>query len=113
MRVADYAPVLLVLDEFGKNLEHFVSTDTSRDDLFLLQDLAEWSAAASGKPILLLTLQHLAFEDYAAGASVSKRREWSKIQGRFADVPYVESPSQSQTLIASVFEKTRKPLEMG
>jgi hypothetical protein len=103
--VAKVAPLLLVLDEFGKNLEHFAATGNSSDDLFILQEIAEWSTSNSSHPIVLLTLQHLAFEDYAAGASVSKRREWSKIQGRFADVPYVESPAQSQTLIASVFEQ--------
>ena len=104
------APVLLVIDEFGKNLEQFVATGGAEDDLFVLQEIAEWASSADVNPIVLLTLQHLAFEDYAASASTSKRREWSKVQGRFADVPYVESPAQSQALITSVYQRT-VPLE--
>ena len=102
--VASVAPVLMVLDEFGKNLEQFVAFGGAEDDLFVLQEIAEWTTSTNGNPIILLTLQHLAFEDYAAGASTVKRREWSKVQGRFADIPYIESPSQTQSLIPSVFE---------
>lgn len=104
------APVVLLLDEFGKNLEQFVATGGNDDDLFVLQELAEWSAGATANPLVLLTMQHLAFEDYAVGASTAQRREWSKVQGRFADVPFVESPAQSQALITSVFTTTA-PLE--
>lgn len=103
--VSTIAPVIIVLDEFGKNLEQFVATGGAEDDLFVLQDIAEWAASSVGHPVVLLTLQHLSFEDYAAGASAAKRREWSKVQGRFADVPYVESPAQAQALIASVFDR--------
>ena len=100
------APVLIVLDEFGKNLEQFISTGGSDADLFVLQEIAEWAGTATGHPVLLLTLQHLSFDDYAAVASPARRREWSKVQGRFADVAYVDSPAQAQALIVSVFEKT-------
>lgn len=103
-RVASVAPVLLVLDEFGKNLEQFAATGSAEDDLFLLQEIAEWAVLPRSYPVLLLTLQHLAFEDYVAGISVTQRREWSKVQGRFVDIPYVESAAQAQTLISSVFE---------
>ena len=103
-RVASEAPLLMIIDEFGKNLEQFVATGGAEDDLFVLQEIAEWAASSQKHPIVLLTLQHLAFEDYAAGASAAKRREWSKVQGRFADIPYVESPAQSQALVASVFD---------
>ena len=99
------APVLIVLDEFGKNLEQFVSTGGSAADLFVLQEIAEWAGSAIAHPVLLLTLQHLSFDDYAAVASPARRREWSKVQGRFADVAYVDSPGQAQALIVSVFEQ--------
>lgn len=99
------APVLIVLDEFGKNLEQFVSTGGSEADLFVLQEIAEWAGTATVHPVLLLTLQHLSFDDYAAAASPARRREWSKVQGRFADVAFVDSPAQAQALIVSVFEQ--------
>ncbi len=106
--VATVAPVLLVIDEFGKTLEHVASSAavSDADDLYVLQDLAEWSAGDAPLPLLILTLQHLALEDYMSGVSVVQRREWSKVLGRFVDLSYVETPSQAQALIASVFEQT-------
>jgi len=98
------APVLLVVDEFGKNLEYFVSS-RSDGDPFLLQELAELTQGDDAAPLVILTLQHLAFDEYVQGASASRRREWSKIQGRFQDIPYVETPAQSRRLIASVIEQ--------
>ena len=99
------APTLIVLDEFGKNLEQFVSTGGSEADLFVLQEIAEWAGTATIHPVLLLTLQHLSFDDYAAVASPARRREWSKVQGRFADVAFVDSAAQAQALIISVFDQ--------
>lgn len=106
--VAAVAPVLLVIDEFGKTLEHVASSGAgnSAEDLYLLQDLAEWSAGNAPLPLIIITLQHLALEDYMSGVSVVQRREWSKVLGRFVDIPYVETPAQAQALIASVFEQT-------
>jgi len=99
--VSERAPVLLLLDEFGKTLEHFtthaaVNTDA---DLFVLQEIAEL-ATANTHAVLMLTLQHLAFDDYVRTASVTQRREWGKIAGRFEDVPFLETAEQSLRLIA-------------
>ena len=52
----------------------------------------------------MLTLQHLSFGDYLAGTDGTRRREWSKVQGRFEDIAYVESASQTRALIGTVFE---------
>jgi len=106
--VAEVAPVLLVIDEFGKTLEHIASSGTGNgaNDLYLLQDLAEWSAGTAPLPLIIITLQHLALEDYMSSVSVVQRREWSKVLGRFVDIPYVETPAQAQALISSVFEQT-------
>ncbi|MDP3893335.1 hypothetical protein [Nocardioides sp.] len=101
MAISERAPVLLLLDEFGKTLEHFtthaaVSTEA---DLFVLQEIAEL-ATDRQRPVLLLTLQHLAFDDYVRTSSVAQRREWGKIAGRFEDVPFLETAEQSLRLIA-------------
>ena len=67
---AGIAPVLLVIDEFGKNLKFF--TDRPADaDLFVLQEIVERASGPTGQPIYVLTFQHLAFEDYATGATVA------------------------------------------
>ena len=102
--VAQIVPVLIVLDEFGKNLEEFVASGSIEADVFVLQNIAELANSATVRPILLLTLQHLSFEEYSAEASTAKRRELSKVHGRFVDVPYVDPSWQSQFLIAGVFE---------
>lgn len=44
-RMAKTQPVLLVIDEFGKNLEHF-ATSGAEGDPFLLQELAELTQGA-------------------------------------------------------------------
>jgi len=96
------APILILIDEFGKNLEAFADAP-SKADLFLLQELAEWTRGEDGIPLALVTLQHMAFDEYASGTSAMQRREWAKIQGRFEDVPFVDSPAQTRALIAAAF----------
>lgn len=99
--ISERAPVLLLLDEFGKTLEHFTTHAAASNDadLFVLQEVAEL-ATTDTHPVLMLTLQHLAFDDYVRTASITQRREWGKIAGRFEDVPFVETAEQSLRLIA-------------
>ncbi|MFI5685821.1 ATP-binding protein [Streptomyces sp. NPDC051636] len=85
------APLLLIIDEFGKTLEHLASASESSNaesDVFLLQLLAEKGAGANGLPLFVFTLQHLAFTDYASRSSAVQTQEWAKIQGRFEDVTF-------------------------
>ena len=98
--LAERAPLLLVVDEFGKTLEAI--RDGGDADPYVLQQLAE-AGQGAGLPIFIVTLQHLSFDDYLVGAEASKRREWAKVQGRFEDVAYVESARQTRALIGSVF----------
>ena len=99
--LAKNSPLLLVIDEFGKNLEAI--RDDESADPYLLQQLAE-AGQGSGLPIFILTLQHQSFEDYFVGANSSQLREWNKVQGRFEDIAYIESNRQSRKLIESVFD---------
>lgn len=106
---ADVAPVLIVIDEFGKNLEAFADS-RSDADLFLLQELVEWSHAPEGHcPVITVTMQHLAFEEYLDTVTQSLRREWAKVQGRFEDIPYLDTPTQTRHLIAQVHEEPTDP----
>ncbi len=99
--LAESAPLLIVIDEFGKNLEAISSSVDS--DPYLLQQLAE-AGQGSEIPIFTLTLQHLSFEDYFATAGNLEHREWAKVQGRFEDVPFADSPAETRALIETVFE---------
>lgn len=101
-RLSALAPALIVIDEFGKNLEAFAESPGD-GDLFLLQELAEWTKPTGSHRVALVTLQHMAFGDYANTTSAAQRREWVKIQGRFEDIPFVDTPEQTRTLIASTF----------
>lgn len=106
--IAEHAPVLLILDEFGKTLEHFAARASERvdvsADLFVLQELAEQATGAQAAPIFTFTLQHLAFDDYVRQASAQQRREWGKVQGRFEDVSFLESAEQSLRLVAGALD---------
>ena len=98
--LADETPLLIVVDEFGKSLE---AVRDGLEDPYLLQQLAE-AGQGSGQPIFLVTLQHLSFEDHLVGSGEPERREWAKVQGRFENVPFVESAGQVRALIGSVFD---------
>jgi hypothetical protein len=103
-RVAQEHPLLLVIDEFGKNLEYF-ATSGSKGDPFLLQELAELTQGENALPLVVITLQHLSFDEYVQGSSTARRREWAKVQGRFQDIPYIETAAQSRRLIGSALEQ--------
>ena len=99
--LTEHGPLLIVIDEFGKNLEAI--GESAEADPYFLQQLAE-AGQGTGKPIYLLTLQHLAFEEYAAAsADEVQQKEWAKVQGRFEDIPYNDSPTQTRALISTVF----------
>lgn len=99
--LAEEAPLLLIIDEFGKNLEAI--GDSRSADPYLLQLLAE-AGQGTGLPIFVLTLQHLSFEDYLTGTDDPQRREWAKVQGRFEDIAFVESARATRALIGTVFQ---------
>ncbi len=108
--LASQAPLLLVLDEFGKNLEYFAAHGESADaaeDLFLLQELAELASGTRAEPIMLLTFQHASFVDYAGRSAALQRREWAKVQGRFVDVAFVDTPSDVAALAAGTIDRSQ------
>ena len=100
-RLAEDAPLLLIIDEFGKSLE--AVRDGHGSDPYLLQRLAE-AGQGSGLPIFVVTLQHVSLDDCLASADSAQRREWAKVQGRFEDVSFVDSAGQTRSLIGTVFD---------
>jgi hypothetical protein len=103
--------LLVILDEFGKFLEH-VSLHPETEDLFVMQGLAE-AAARSPVPILLVTMLHTAFAEYlGTSADDSRRAEWQKVQGRYTDVAFQEPPEQLLRLIGSAIVRNRIPEEL-
>lgn len=100
VRKAGWDGLLIVLDEFGKFLEH-AALHSDTEDLFVMQHLAE-AVARDSKPTLLITLLHTAFSDYLLPtANETRKAEWRKIQGRFADVAFLEPPEQLLKLVGT------------
>lgn len=98
-------PMLLCIDEFGKALEWFSEHRSRVGDLYVLQQLIEQSEDRKGKPLALVTLQHLAFDDYAADAAGLRQREWAKIQGRFRDFPFSDSSQTTGFLMSRCLQR--------
>lgn len=93
-------PLLIIIDEFGKNLE-FQAHNPASGDLYALQLLAE------RENTFLFVLLHQAFREYASALSNLQREEWQKIHGRFEDLPFIEPPLQMISLIQKTLKQNQ------
>jgi hypothetical protein len=90
--------LIIVYDELGRALE-YAALHPEHSDIGILQTIAELAARSGDTPIGLITILHQAFEHYAADLSPVQQREWSKVQGRFEDIGFLESPGELLRLI--------------
>lgn len=90
--------IMIVFDEFGKFLE-FESRSLGVNDVFLLQALAEQAHAYHPTQIMIFVLLHQSIEQYARGVGESLKNEWAKIQGRFEEIPFLESSEQTLRVV--------------
>ena len=95
--------ILLVIDELGKFLE-YEARHYGANDIYLLQALAEHACKGSEANLFLFVLLHQSFEQYAKGLGENLKNEWSKVQGRFEDVPFLESAEQVLRVVSAAFE---------
>ncbi|MDP3877241.1 MAG: DUF6079 family protein [Methylobacter sp.] len=102
--------LLIVIDELGKFLE-YEARHSGANDIFLLQELAELAYQDSDANILLVVLMHQAFEQYAKGLSTALKNEWSKVQGRFESIPFLESAEQTLRVVAAAFRNRLTPAQ--
>ncbi len=91
--------ILIVLDELGKFLE-FASLHPDRDDVYLLQRLAETASRSGKAPILVLGLLHQGFNAYADRLSQSAQKEWEKVASRFEELVFDRPLEQTASLVA-------------
>jgi hypothetical protein len=92
--------IIIIADELGKFLE-FAAHQPEENDVFLLQLLAE-ATVGNGKPnLLLVTVLHQAFDQYASGLRPVLRNEWAKVQGRFEDVAFQDPPEETLRVLSS------------
>lgn len=84
--------LLIVVDEFGKFLEHASKNNPERE-LYFMQQLAEY-VSDPGKEILLITTLHQNFNDYARDLTKSQQKEWDKVSGRLKEITFNEPVEQ-------------------
>ena len=99
--------LMVFIDEMGKVLE-----GATRDgsDVYFLQQLAE-IASRSGGRLIVVGILHQAFEEYAHRLSREMREEWSKIQGRFVDLPVNTGADEQIGLLGRAIESDHNPAE--
>jgi hypothetical protein len=92
--------VLLVLDEVGKFLE-FAALHPERQDIYLLQGLAELAARSGATPLMIVVLLHQGISGYAESLTQNQQREWEKIAGRYEELTWHYPIEQVAELIAN------------
>ena len=97
--------VLVVIDELGKFLE-YEARHYGANDIFLLQALAEHAFAENKVPLSVVALLHQSFEQYAKGLGEALKNEWAKVQGRYENIPFLESTEQVLRIVAAAFDNT-------
>lgn len=109
--------LFVVVDELGKMLE-YAALYPENGDLFALQRLAERaSRVGEGEggeaPVLLFTVLHQAFDQYAGRLGAAQRDEWKKVQGRFEDVAFVEPVGETLRLLSEAVQATPDAVPAG
>jgi hypothetical protein len=95
----DGSGILLIIDEMGKFLEH-AANQPEREDIFVLQTLAERAARSGPIPFLLLGLLHQGFHEYAVRLPFAQRHEWEKVAGRFEELVFDQPLAHTAALVS-------------
>lgn len=96
---SDGAGVLLVIDELGKLLE-YAAAEPDREDVYLLQRLAQSAARSGERPFFLVGLLHQGFQAYAERLPSVARHEWDKVAGRFEEIVLDQPMAHTAALVA-------------
>jgi hypothetical protein len=98
-----YRGIVLLLDEMGKPLE-YAAAHPGASDIYLLQELAEFANRSKQAPFLFIGILHQSFERYTGNLDNNTQREWAKVQERFEDIAFQESPDQQIRLLVNSIE---------
>lgn len=90
--------LVIVIDEFGKILEHAAKQDPE-SEMYFLQKFTEF-INDSDKNIIFLTTLHQGFGAYAKGLEDGQFLEWNKVKGRFHEIVFKEPIEQLLHLAA-------------
>ena len=98
---ASFDRVLILWDEFGRQLETLISEGRAMA-LGDLQTLAEFCSRQTNTPFSLGLFLHQGLLNYAKSLPQAVRREWKKVEGRFMAVDYVEDSKEIYRLIGEI-----------
>ena len=104
--------LVIILDELGKFLE-FAALHPDRQDIYLLQMLAEAASRSGDTPIFVVGLLHQGFHAYAEQLTLSTQKEWDKVAGRFEEILFNQPLEQTTTLVAKALNIRRDRLPRG
>ena len=100
--------LIFMIDEMGKFLDYASSVGS---DLNLFQEIAEnfsnLKLNKEGNP-LLIGILHQPFEEYAKSLGRTVQEDWSKIQGRFEDIPFSINSEETVHLVAQAISHKKK-----
>jgi len=104
--------IVIILDEMGKFLE-FAALHPDRQDIYLLQMLAEAASRSGDTPIFMVGLLHQGFHAYAEQLTLAMQKEWDKVAGRFEEILFNQPLEQTACLIANALNIRRDRLPWG
>ena len=110
---SDFDRLVIIWDEFGRYLQGLIA-EGRPEELDAIQVLAEVVSRASAIPVSLVFLLHRSLLGYASGLPTGVRREWTKIEGRFDTIQYIDDSSELFELVGSLVEDSRpgKPTDV-
>lgn len=101
------AGFVVLIDEFGKYLEH-INKNKESNDLYLLQLVSEWANDADKNTYFLITL-HQNFVSYSSSLDLIDKQEWEKIKGRFVELLFNEPVEQLLFFASNQLEEIEIP----
>ena len=81
-------------------------------DVYFFQQLADMASRSNGR-LIVVGILHQAFEEYSYRLSREMRDEWSKIQGRFIDLPVNTGGDEQIDLLGRAIDNGRGAVEPG
>ena len=101
--------LLVFVDEMGKILE---AATRDGSDVHFFQQLAEMASRSNGR-LVVVGILHQAFEEYSYRLSREMREEWSKIQGRFIDLPVNTAADEQIAVLGRAIDNGGRPSQPG
>lgn len=97
---------LILWDEFGRHLEKLLAAGRAAE-LAHLQSFAELASRSSGLPFRIALFTHRGLSQYSQTAPQAIRAEWTKVEGRFEVINYVDDSKEMYRLIAETVADQR------